>query len=438
MYYDQYGLNSQNQNPSAQQSNQNSNTSSANSSYYYSPQTGGNGYWNGNLYSAQPPLPPKKPKKNHWLLKWIAGSAAVATFAFSFGYLGSNIANMQLRSEMSQSQSNTQSGSAPVTNTATLSDEEEATITEKVAAATANSVVEITTEGVTTDEFFRQRIQSGAGSGVIISSDGYIVTNNHVIENSNKITVTLRNGTQYTAKLVGTDKKTDIAVIKIDATGLQAAVFGDSSKLNVGEPAIVIGNPLGQLGGTVTNGIISALDREITIDGEVMTLLQTNAAISPGNSGGALFNRNGELVGIVNAKSDGSGAEGLGFAIPINTAKPVIENLIEYGYVHGRIELGMTVVDIEDSLSALIYGLDGTGVYVLDVTSGSNVDKAGIRPGDRIITVDGQQISSSSDITTIITNKQVGDKIEITISRDGRKGTATITLEENKNGSLSA
>jgi serine protease Do len=212
----------------------------------------------------------------------------------------------------------------------------------EIAAKAQNSVVEIKTEAIQTGNFMRQYVSEGAGSGVIISSDGYIVTNNHAIENAQNITVTLRDGTSYSGKLVGTDSKNDVAIIKIEATGLSAAEIGDSSSLQVGDLAVAIGNPLGELGGTVTDGIISALDREITLGNETMTLLQTNAAINPGNSGGGLFNEQGQLVGIVVAKSSGSDVEeGLGFAIPINNVKDVISDLQNYGYVKGRPVLGI-------------------------------------------------------------------------------------------------
>ena len=187
-----------------------------------------------------------------------------------------------------------------------------------VAARTQNSVVEIRTESVTNSLFLRQFVTEGAGSGVIISEDGYIVTNNHVIQDARSITVALHDGTTYQAQLVATDSKMDIGVIKIDASGLTPAILGDSDSLSVGEPVVAVGNPLGQLGGTVTNGIVSALDREIILNNERRNLLQTNAAINPGNSGGGLFNANGELVGIVVAKSSGEDVEGLGFAIPVN------------------------------------------------------------------------------------------------------------------------
>lgn len=203
----------------------------------------------------------------------------------------------------------------------------------EIVVLTADSIVEVYTETVVNGGRFGQYIVEGAGSGVIISADGYIVTNNHVIDGTEKITVRLKNGTEYEATLIGRDSKTDIAVLKINEKDLKPVVFGDSDELVVGELAVAIGNPLGMLGGTVTDGIISALSRNIDIDGQMMNLLQMSAAVNPGNSGGGLFNRYGELVGIVNAKASGYDIEGLGFAIPINIVKSVIDDLIKYSYV---------------------------------------------------------------------------------------------------------
>ena len=230
------------------------------------------------------------------------------------------------------------SGNAPVTGGARLD-------AASVAAAASDSVVEITTESVQTGSYFNQYVATGAGSGVIISADGYIVTNDHVISGANSIAVRLHDGTTLDAALVATDAKTALAVIRVQAQGLIPATLGTSADLVVGQPVVAIGNPLGRLGGTVTDGIISAKDRVISIDGEHMTLLQTNAAVNPGNSGGGLFDAQARLVGVVNSKSSGSDVEGLGFAIPIDTARPVIEQLITQGYVSGRPSLGMELVD---------------------------------------------------------------------------------------------
>lgn len=313
------------------------------------------------------------------------------------------------------------------TSTTSGSDSDKLSVAD-VAALTADSVVEITTESVTTGKFMQQYVSEGAGSGVTITSDGYIATNNHVIDGASKITVRLKDESVYEATLVGKDAKTDIAVLKINAKDLTAAVYGDSSKLVVGETAIAIGNPLGELGGTVTSGIISALDRSITIDGETMTLLQTNAAINPGNSGGGLFNQYGELIGIVNAKSSGSDIEGLGFAIPMNTAKTVIEEIIENGYVRGRISLGLAIVDISDTETAMAYRVSKTGVYVTQISSTSTQ----FQVGDRIVSFNGESIDSAEALTSAINKCKVGDTVEVVVERRSQKYTFSLTLQEEK------
>lgn len=299
-----------------------------------------------------------------------------------------------------------------------------------IAKLTANTVVEIRTETVSTDSFFGQFVSEGAGSGVILTQDGYIATNNHVINNASKITVITSNQKRYTARLIGSDARTDVAVLKIDETGLQPAIFGDSDKLEVGDPAVAIGNPLGQLGGTVTDGIISALDREIKVQGKSMNLLQTNAAINPGNSGGGLFNSKGELIGIVVAKSAGSGVEGLGFAIPSNDAKPVVKSLMDYGYVKGRVYLGVTMVDIDSVQTAMRYGVDQTGVYVKEVLSGSNAEKGGMKPGDRIMALGDKEILTASQVSAELESYKVGDTIQVTITREGTVKTLSIKIQE--------
>ena len=306
----------------------------------------------------------------------------------------------------------------------------------EIASLTSPSVVEITTETVSTHNFFSQYVEEGAGSGVILSEDGTIVTNNHVVEGAQKITVRTKDGTSYEATLVGADSKTDVAVLKIDATGLTPAVLGDSDTLEVGEYVMAIGNPLGELGGTVTDGIISALSRDVTINGETMSLLQTNAAINPGNSGGGLFNEKGELVGIVNAKSSNSSSttsiEGLGFAIPINTVKTAVQEILDYGYVRGRAALGLSLIDITDAQTAFQYRVDRLGVYVAGVTEGGASDKAGVQVGDCIISIGDVAVNSYSDIKAELNNCSVGDTIQMQVIRDGRTLTLDITLDEYK------
>lgn len=301
-----------------------------------------------------------------------------------------------------------------------------------VAALTQNSVVEIRTESVTNSLFLRQFVTEGAGSGVIISEDGYIVTNNHVIQDARAITVALHDGTTYEAQLIATDSKMDIGVIKIEASGLTPAILGDSDSLSVGEPVVAVGNPLGQLGGTVTDGIVSALDREIILNNERRNLLQTNAAINPGNSGGGLFNADGELIGIVVAKSSGEDVEGLGFAIPINDAKPIIEDLIAQGYVGGRVSLGVTALDLTSPQLAAQYGYKTPGVYVQSVVENSSAAAGGLQPGDCFVSINGTAIEAISDVTTILNDSSVGDQLEVTVKRDGKIVELTITLQEKK------
>lgn len=302
----------------------------------------------------------------------------------------------------------------------------------EVSAKAGPSVVEVTTEAVTTSRFFGEYVESGAGSGVIISQDGYIITNHHVVSGATQIRVRLNNGTEYGAAVIGSDSKTDVAVLKIEAQGLPPAVIGDSDSLQVGEFVLAVGNPLGQLGGTVTDGIISALDRDVTVNNQSMHLLQMNAAVSPGNSGGGLFNARGELIGIVNAKSADSDAEGLGFAIPVNTAIRVAEELISNGYVTGRPAMGVMVLDIQDAQTAYQYGVNQAGVYVQSVNENGPADRAGLRPGDRFIGVDGTAVNSTSDIMNILGEHAVGDTIEVQIVRGGQILTASLTLEESR------
>lgn len=306
----------------------------------------------------------------------------------------------------------------------------------EIAALASPSVVEISTEIVTRSNFFGQYVQSGAGSGVIFSEDGIIITNDHVVEDASSITVRTKDGTSYEATLLGTDAKTDIAVLKIEATGLTPAILGDSDSLAVGEYAMAIGNPLGHLGGTVTDGIVSALSREVTINGENMTLLQTNAAINPGNSGGGLFNEKGELIGIVNAKSSQSGSstsiEGLGFAIPVNTVKNSVEELLEYGYVRGRAALGVTLVNIDDMQTAFQYRVSRMGVYVQSLVAGGAAEKAGVKIGDCVISIGDVAVSSSSEVKSQLNNYSVGDVVQLQVIRDGRTLTLDVTLDEFK------
>ena len=308
----------------------------------------------------------------------------------------------------------------------------------EIAGKVEDSIVEIYTESASTDSWMQQYIKEGAGSGVIVKSNGYIVTNNHVIEGANKITVTLSNNKRYEATLVGKDSQTDLAVLKIKARGLKAVTYGNSSQLSVGDMAVVIGNPLGSLGGTVTAGIISDTARKITIGGQNMSLIQTDASVNPGNSGGGLFNQYGQLAGVVVAKSSGSDVEGLGFAIPVNKVAPAVEEIIKNGKISGRAATGMAYSLSESRQD--IYGgsSDGsednweeqTGTVTIAKITGTQAKRAGFKIGDVVYAVDGQKITSISILKNVIQAHSAGDIVTYTVLRGGSKKDIDLELQE--------
>lgn len=395
-----------------------------------------------NVYNSQPygtapnhsanakPPKAKKPKKQRKPISrgGIAIALAVTmVFSCGLGFGGGYFAN-KVNTSTSGSLNITKTSNSGTTTTA--SSTSKANSTSEIVKKTADSVVEISTESVVTGSFAQQYVQQGAGSGVIISQDGYILTNNHVINGANSVKVRLRDGTEYDATIIGSDSDNDIALLKVSATGLSPATFGDSNSLAVGDYVVAIGNPLGELGGTVTDGIISALARKVTIEDTQMTLLQTNAQVNPGNSGGGLFNANGELVGIVNAKQSATEVEGIAFAIPINNVLDILSDLKEYGYVTGKVDLGIDFTDITSDETAFYYGVNQTGCYVLSVDSGSNAEKAGVTRGDLVTKVNDTDVSSSSDITTALEKAEVGDTVTFTVSRRGTSKTISFVLEE--------
>lgn len=308
---------------------------------------------------------------------------------------------------------------------------------QEIIAKNENSVVAIETESVSTDSWLGQYVTQGAGSGVIYSEDGYIITNNHVISGASSIKVTLYDGTECDATLVATDSQTDVAVIKIDKKGLTPVTFSDMSSLGVGDLAVAIGNPLGTLSGTATEGIISALEREITIDGKSMSLIQTSASINPGNSGGGLFDQYGNLIGIVVAKSSGSDVEGLGFAIPADNVLKVAKSLIENGYVADRPAAGITIVDLTDYNKAMQYGVSLTGVYIQDVT-GKNAKNAGLQKGDLVYYINDVKVTDSAVLLKEIQNHNIGDTVTFTIVRDGDILKYDVKLEAAANTNASS
>ena len=382
-----------------------------------------------------PKQPPKKRRrKNGNIARSAVALVLAAAMGFVGGFVGAQVGNtggkVVIQQVAPSSTSSSDSGSASAVNTAS------GMTTAQVSEMVSPSVVVITTEQVVYSQwswYGQNQVESGAGSGVIISSDGYILTCAHVVDGASNITVTI-NDKDYTATLVGEDTTSDIAVIKIDANGLTPATVGDSDSLKVGQNVMAVGNPLGELGGTVTGGMISALNRSVTIQGtnstNTMSLSQMDASVSPGNSGGGLFNMNGELVGIVNAKSSSSDAEGLGFAIPINDAIKVAQELLENGYVTGRPGLGITYLAVTDAQTAQQLGVNAYGVYIVDVTKGGPADQAGLKAGDRIVSVDGSEIAAKDDLGTLMQKHAAGDTLAITVARDGQMQTVNVTLGE--------
>ena len=383
--------------------------------------------------------PPKKKKKFNG--KRVARSAVALVLAAAMGFAGGFVGakfggsgKVVIQQVAPSSTADSASGSDSSITAASSSGS--SLTTEQVADLVSPSVVVITTEQVVYSQwswYGQNQVESGAGSGVIISSDGYILTCAHVVDGASTITVTIGDK-DYTATLVGEDTTSDIAVIKIDADGLPPATVGNSDSLKVGQSVMAVGNPLGELGGTVTGGMISALNRSVTIQGSssvnTMSLIQMDASVSPGNSGGGLFNMNGELVGIVNAKSSSSDAEGLGFAIPINDAIKVAQELLENGYVTGRPYLGITYLAVEDAQTAAQLGVNAYGVYVVEVVKGGPAEKAGLQAGDRIVSVDGTEIASKDDLGTLMQKHAAGDTLSITIAREGQMQTVNVTLGE--------
>ena len=383
--------------------------------------------------------PPKKKKKFNG--KRVARSAVALVLAAAMGFAGGFVGakfggsgKVVIQQVAPSSTADSASGSDSSITAASSSGS--SLTTEQVADQVSPSVVVITTEQVVYSQwswYGQNQVESGAGSGVIISSDGYILTCAHVVDGASTITVTIGDK-DYTATLVGEDTTSDIAVIKIDADGLTPATVGNSDSLKVGQSVMAVGNPLGELGGTVTGGMISALNRSVTIQGSssvnTMSLIQMDASVSPGNSGGGLFNMNGELVGIVNAKSSSSDAEGLGFAIPINDAIKVAQELLENGYVTGRPYLGITYLAVTDAQTASQLGVNAYGVYVVEVVKGGPAEKAGLQAGDRIVSVDGTEIASKDDLGTLMQKHAAGDTLSITIAREGQMQTVNVTLGE--------
>lgn len=317
--------------------------------------------------------------------------------------------------------------------------------TAQIAAKVQPSVVGVVAYVGTEQSLYGSGImQSSEGSGIIMSADGYIITNAHVVDGASGMKIVLNNGEEYDAKLIGMDKNTDLAVVKIEADNLTPAEFGDSAQLQVGEDVVAIGNPGGlQLAGSVTKGVVSGVNRPIKSDdvGYTMNCIQTDAAINPGNSGGALVNQHGQVVGINSSKIADTAFEGLGFAIPISEAKPIVDDLIANGRVTGRVQLGVRGVTVDEVLAR--YNNVPVGFMIMEIEAGSDIATKGVVAGDIITKVDGNDIASSGDIADYLRNFKPGDKVTLTIFRrtSGKRDATfevSIELVENQGDDAAA
>ena len=394
-------------------------------------------------YYTPPEKPVKAPKEKKPHGKWVKALCLCLVCALLGGLCGAGIMAGSMNSrivaveQMLEEQtkgtqsigSQTSSTPAPVSTTTTA---------KPVAAIydqACNEVVGITTE-VTYTNFFGQTSSSAvSGSGFIVSPDGYILTNYHVIEYAYKgnyaITVMLHDGTRYEASIVGVEDCNDIAVLKIDASGLDPVTFGDSDKLSVGDDVYAVGNPLGELEFSMTTGHVSALDRLITTDesSEAINMFQIDAAVNSGNSGGPVYNANGEVVGIVTAKYSDTGVEGLGFAIPINDAAKIANDLITKGYVTGKAYMGVSIDERYNSMYSQYYNMP-IGAFVKSVESGSCAESAGIQAGDIITRLGDVEITGYSDLKQAIKQYSAGDSAELELYRAGESRTLTVTFDE--------
>ena len=303
----------------------------------------------------------------------------------------------------------------------------------EIYAANVNSVVSINVTGTSGYNFFGQPVQSASsGSGFVLTSDGYIVTNYHVVKDAQTVKVTMYSGDEYDAQYVGGDEDYDIAVIKIEATGLPAVTLGNSEELNVGDHVLAIGNPLGDLTFSMSGGMVSSVNRTINVDGTPFNMIQTDASINPGNSGGPLLNSYGEVVGIVSAKyssygTSGESVEGLGFAIPINDVISMIQDIMTNGYVSNKAYLGATVGTLTAQM-AQQYRYDiSEGAFVYSVEDGSPAAQAGLQLGDVITAIDGTEIASMDDLMAAKKGYAAGDTSELTVYRQGETITLSLT-----------
>lgn len=377
-------------------------------------------------------MPQKQKKSKVWLVSLVAALITGILFSTAFymyiPYMKAAIIK-ELKTDAGYNVKSNESGKVadiPSISGKVLS-------TEEIAKVVSPSVVGILNIGNQTGGFLNVEREQGSGSGIIIDEKGFILTNNHVVANSTQLKVVLSTGEEYEAKLIGTDAQTDIAILKIEAKNLRPAVLGNSSELQIGETAIAIGNPLGQqLAGSITQGVISSLNRKLSVENATYNFIQTDAAINAGNSGGALVNKYGKVIGINSVKISGSGVEGLSFAIPIDDAKPIIEDLMTSGYVKGRPSIGVDIAEINNML-AYYYDLPlNYGLYVNSVLEYSAAEKAGIKRGDIIIKFNDEDVRTVSELNEKRDKFKAGDTVKITVHRNGRDMVLDVTLGENK------
>lgn len=389
------------------------------------------------------PAPAAKPKKPKKALKIVALLLVCALIGGASGLAAASLFTPAETAQSAETPAPETSvlleGKRPQTALQTASVDTSKLLTPaQVYAQNVNSTVGITTS-TTTNYFGYQTTSAASGSGFILTQDGYILTNYHVVENSDEIKITLYDGQNYPAKLIGYDESNDVAVLKIDANDLIPVVFGSSNTLCVGDYVVAIGNPLGELTFSLTSGAISALDRPVTFStGTTMNLIQTDCAINSGNSGGALFNLYGEVIGITNAKYSGSGSsssasiDNIGFAIPIDHVRPIVESIIENGYII-KPYIGVTVSDVSQESQS--YGLP-QGAAVRSVIEGGPAAEAGLQEGDIITSVDGEAISGSSELVTRVKAAAAGDVMQLEVYRQGQTMQLTLTIGEQKTDAL--
>ena len=396
----------------------------------------------------EPPYEAPKPKKQHkgFGKKILAAVLAVALVAGSCGITAALVNNRwekktaAMNSSLNkaiadlQQQINSSAAYVPIPGSTVASGD--LMTPSQVYAANVSSVVAISST-VKSNSFYGITEGTATGSGFILTEDGYVITNHHVVEGATSVTVITHDGTEYPASIVGTVESNDLAVLDVDASGLPAVTLGSSEDLIIGDMVVAIGNPLGELTSTQTVGYISGKDRDVNTDGSLMSMIQTDAAINSGNSGGPLFNMKGEVIGVTTAKysgnsSSGATIEGMGFAIPIDDVKGMISDLIDFGYVTGAY-MGITVSNT-DADSASMYGLP-TGAYVMTVEAGSAADRAGIRAKDIIVDLGGHKVTGITSLPRALRNFKAGDTTTVTIFRSGGEMNLQITLDEKPQAS---